>query len=213
MSLKESINITPVVIVFVLLLGSSHLASLGLDVAQHVAGRTRAAHRWTTHVVAGTAHAHTAWWTPIVVAVATRATVAAAIGTAHHNAFCFLFTVEDHQLFGEVLVLHTELLTDLDETTEAVDVIRVLSMNVFIDLEGLVEQVHAAVARGDHELPLDLTRLDLECTLKVYDGLLELVLLSMMHAKARDHIDFCGVVPVGLLVVVHSLELVLLLLI
>jgi len=55
-------------------------------------------------------------------------------------------------------------------------------MNVLIDLEGLIEEVHAAVARGNHELPLDLAGLDLEGALEVHDGLLKLVLLGMMHA-------------------------------
>ena len=86
-------------------------------------------------------------------------------------------------------------------------------MDVFIDLQGLVKQVHAAVARGYHKLPLDLPWLYLESALKVHDGLFKLVLLSVVHAQTGDDINLGGVVPVALLVVVDSLELVLLLLI
>ncbi len=86
-------------------------------------------------------------------------------------------------------------------------------MDVFVNLEGLVKEVHSAVARGDHELPFDLSGLDLEGTLEVHDSLLELVLLGVMHAEARYNIDLCRVVAVRLLIVMNCLELILLLLI
>ena len=86
-------------------------------------------------------------------------------------------------------------------------------MNILIDLKCLVKQIHSSVATGDHELPFDFFRLDLECSLEVYNGLFKLILLGMVHTKARNNINFSGVISVGLLVVVDSLELILLLLI
>jgi hypothetical protein len=62
-------------------------------------------------------------------------------------------------------------------------------------------------------LPFNLARLDLEGTLKVNNSLLKLVLLGVMHAQAGNNIDLGRVISVRLLVVVHSLELILLLLI
>jgi hypothetical protein len=57
-------------------------------------------------------------------------------------------------------------------------------MNVFINLKCLIEKIHASIARSDHELPFNFTRLNLECALKVHDGLLELILLGVVHTKA-----------------------------
>lgn len=183
-SLEESVHITPVVIVFVLLLSSSHFASLGLNLSHHFATTGAASHGWTTHVVARATHAHPPWWATVVVAISARAstTVATATSTSHHDALGLLLTIEDHQLLREVLILHAQLLADLNQPTETVNVVWVFSMNVLVDLESLIEEVHAAVARGNHKLPLDLTGLDLEGALEVHDGLLELVLFSMMHA-------------------------------
>jgi hypothetical protein len=62
-------------------------------------------------------------------------------------------------------------------------------------------------------LPLDLLGLDLGSSLEVNDGLLEHVLLGVVHTEARDHIDLGWVVSIRLLVVVHGLEFVLLLLV
>jgi hypothetical protein len=62
-------------------------------------------------------------------------------------------------------------------------------------------------------LPFNLARLDLEGTLKVNNSLLKLVLFGVMHAQAGNNIDLGRVISVRLLVVVHSLELILLLLI
>jgi hypothetical protein len=45
-----------------------------------------------------------------------------------------------------MLILHTELLADLNETTKAINVVWVLSMNIFVDFKGFIEKVHAAVA-------------------------------------------------------------------
>jgi hypothetical protein len=112
-----------------------------------------------------------------------------------------------------VLILHAELLTDLDKSAETVNIVWILLVNVFIDLKSFIEQVHSSVARGNHKLPFDFTRLDLEGTLKVNYGLLELILLSMMHAEARDHIDLSRVVTERLLIVMHCLEFILFLLI
>ena len=89
----------------------------------------------------------------------------------------------------------------------------ILLVNLFIDLEGLIKEVHSSVATSDHELPLDFLGLDLTGAFEVLNRLFEHVLLSVVHTKARNHINLGGIVPVGLLVEVDSLELVLLLLV
>lgn len=128
-------------------------------------------------------------------------------------AASFFLTVEHHQLLGILLVLHAKLLTDLDKTTQTVNVVRVLLIDLLVNLKGFVEQVHAAVATGNHEGPFDFLGLNLAGTLKVNDGLLEHVLFGVMHAEARDHVNLCRVVTVGLLVEMDGLELILLLLV
>ena len=107
----------------------------------------------------------------------------------------------------------TKFLTDLNKTSQAVNVIWVLLVDLFIHLVGLLEEVHSTVARCNHKLPLHFLWLDLVCPLEVSDGLLEAILLGMMHTECGDHIDFRWVVPEGLLVEVDSLELILLLLV
>lgn len=125
----------------------------------------------------------------------------------------FFFTVKHHEFLTELLVLHAEILSNLDETTEAVHVVRVFFINFFVDSESFVEEVHAAIARGNHETPLDFFWLDLTSSFEVNDGLLEHVLFGVVHTKATDDINFGGVIPVTLLVVVDSLELIRLLLV
>jgi hypothetical protein len=56
----------------------------------------------------------------------------------------FFLSVEDHELLREVLILEAEFLTDLNETSEAVNVIWSFSVDVLIDLESLVEEVHSS---------------------------------------------------------------------
>ena len=63
-----------------------------------------------------------------------------------HHALCLGFAVKHDKLFAVLAVRHVQLLTDLDEALEAVDVLRMLVVNIFIDLECIVEQAHAAVA-------------------------------------------------------------------
>jgi len=101
----------------------------------------------------------------------------------------------------------------LHKTSEAVNVVRVFVMNVFIDFEGIVEQVHSSVARSNHELPFDLFCLDLTGSFEEQDSLLEHVLLGIVHTQAGDDINLGWVVSVTLLVVVDVLELVLFLLV
>ena len=125
----------------------------------------------------------------------------------------FLFTVKHGEALLELVKLHTELATDGDKTTEAIDVVLVLLINFLVHLERLIEQVHASVAAGDHELPFDLLGLDLRRTFEVLDSLFKHILLGMVHAEARDYIDLRWIVPVALLVEVDSLELILLLLV
>lgn len=128
-------------------------------------------------------------------------------------ATSFFFSVQDHKFLSELLVLHTELFSDLNEASEAIDVIRVLLVNVLVDLEGLIEQIHTAVAGCNHKGPLVLLGLDLLGTLKVNNSFLKHIVFSVMHTQARDHINFGRVVAVRLLVKVDGLELILLLLV
>ena len=208
-SLEESVDIAPIIIFVLLFLGSGHLSGLRLYVS-HAAHVTAGIHIRSRAIAAIVATGRPA----IVVSIGVGPSVAlSASSAAHHDPLGLLLTVEDHEFFGEVLVLHAQLLPNLHQSTETVYVIRVLLVDIFVDLEGLVEEVHASVAGGDHELPLDFAGLYLEGTLEVDDGLFELVLLRVVHPQARDHVDLRRVVPVRLLVVVHRLELVLLLLI
>ena len=86
-------------------------------------------------------------------------------------------------------------------------------MDLLINLQCFVKQVHSSVARGNHELPFHLFSLDLRGSFEVENGLLEHVLFGIVHTQARDNINFGWVVSVTLLVVMHSLELILFLLI
>jgi len=54
-------------------------------------------------------------------------------------ALGFLFTIEDHEFLTEMLVLHAQFLADLNKTAQAVNVVLVFFVNLFVDLEGLVE--------------------------------------------------------------------------
>lgn len=83
-------------------------------------------------------------------------------------------------------------------------------MNLLVDLQCLVEETHTAVARGNHELPLDFLGLNLAGALEVQDGFLEHVLLGVVHTETTDDVNLGRVVAIRLLVVVHSLILVLL---
>ena len=140
-------------------------------------------------------------------------TVSLILHTSLHHSLGFFFSVKDHQLLAELLVRHAELLSDLNETSETVDVVRMVVVDLLIDLERLIEEVHPAIAGGDHELPFDFLHLDLGSSLEVKDSLFEHVLFGIVHTEARDDIDLGWVVSVTLLVVVNSLELILLLLV
>jgi hypothetical protein len=83
-----------------------------------------------------------------------------------------------------VLVFHAKFFSDLHESSETVDVVRVLGMDVFVDFQGLIEKIHSSIARGYHKLPLYFTWLDLEGTLKIDNSFLKLVLFSMVHTEA-----------------------------
>ena len=124
-----------------------------------------------------------------------------------------LFTVKHRKLLLELVVLHAKLTADRDQAAQAVNVVLVLLVDLLVDLQSLVEQIHASVATGDHKLPFDLLRLDLTGALEVLDSLLKHILLSMVHTQARDHINLRRVVPVALLIEMDSLELILLLLV
>ena len=126
---------------------------------------------------------------------------------------CFLLTIKHRQLFLELLVFHAKFASDRDKTAQAVNVVLIFFIDLLVHLECLVEEVHPAVAGSDHELPLDFFWLNLACTLEILDSLLKHVLLGVVHAQARDDVDFGRVVPVALLVEMHGLELILLLLV
>jgi len=88
-----------------------------------------------------------------------------------------------------------------------------LFINFFVHFQGLIKEVHSSIARGNHERPLDFFRLHLGGALKVHNGLLEHVLLRVVHSQTGDHINFRWVIAVRLLVEMHSLKFVLLLLV
>lgn len=111
------------------------------------------------------------------------------------------------------MIGHSEFFADLNEASETVDVVRVLVVDLLVDLQGFVEEIHSSVARSDHELPLDFLGLDLACSFEVENCFLEHVLLCVVHSETRDYINFGWVVSVTLLVVMHGLEFVLLLLV
>lgn len=140
--------------------------------------------------------------------------LAVVFGTAAHHHFAgFLLSVESHQLLTVLLVRHAKLFLDGYNTPEAIDVIAMVCLDVKVNLEGLVKQVHSSVARCNHKLPLDFLALNLSGTLEENDCLFEHVVFGVMHSEAGDHIDFGGVVSKTLVIVVDCLELVLFLLI
>lgn len=117
-------------------------------------------------------------------------------------------SIKHHQLLCELLVLHAELLPDLDQTSKAVHVLRILIVNVLVHFKRLVEQVHASVATSDHKTPFVFLRLDLLRPLEINNSFFEHVVLCMVHAETADHVDFRWVVPIRLLVEMNCLELI-----
>ena len=98
-------------------------------------------------------------------------------------ALGFFLTIKHGQLLLELVVLHAKFTSDRHKTTQAVNIVLILLVNLFIDFEGLIEEVHSSVATSDHELPLDLLGLDLTGAFKVLDRLFKHVLLGVVHAK------------------------------
>lgn len=86
-------------------------------------------------------------------------------------------------------------------------------MDVFVDLESFIEEVHASVARGNHKLPFHFLRLNLVSSFEIDNGFLKLVLLGVMHSETRNNINLSRVVSVRFLVIMHCLELILFLLV
>jgi len=129
------------------------------------------------------------------------------------QAHVLLISIQHHQLLSKLLVLHAQLLPDLNQASQTVNIVRVLLIDILIDLQSLIKQVHASIARSDHEGPLVLLGLTLLSTFEVNNCLFKLIVLCVVHAETRDHIDLGRVVAIGLLVEVNSLELVLLLLV
>jgi len=132
--------------------------------------------------------------------------------TLHHSLGLFL-PVENHQLLAELLIWHTKFLPDLDQASEAIDVVGVIVVDFLVHFKCLIKQIHPSVAGGDHQLPLYLFGLDLRGSLEVENGLFKHVLFGVVHTETRDHVDFGGVVSVTFLVIVNSLKLILLLLV
>ena len=67
-------------------------------------------------------------------------------------------------------------------------------MDLLINSEGFIEEVHSSIATSYHEFPLDFLGLNLSSTVKVDNSLLELILLGMVHTQAGDHINLGWVV-------------------
>ena len=67
-------------------------------------------------------------------------------------------------------------------------------MDLLIDSECFIEEVHSPIATSYHEFPLDFLGLNLSSTIKVDNGLLELILLCVVHTQAGDHINLGWVV-------------------
>ena len=61
--------------------------------------------------------------------------------------------------------------------------LRTHRMDTLVELERLLVVVHAPVARGDHQTPLDLVRLNLACPLEEVNGFLVQLRLNVPHAK------------------------------
>ena len=122
-------------------------------------------------------------------------------------------SVQDHKFFSELLIFHAEFLSYLNKSSQTVDIFWVLFVNFLVNLKSFVEKIHSSVAGRNHEWPLDLLRLHLLSTFEINNSFFKHVIFSMVHTQARDHINFCGIVPIRLGVEVNGLELVLLLLI
>ena len=184
---------------------SAHSALVGLRSRQviHVGHFTDLGHWRSSNEVGGLGGA---------AHITRRSTVVLVLGVLV-LPLCFLFTVQEGELLLELVEFHAKLAANGDETSQAIDVVRVLLIDLLVHLQCLIEKVHSSVAAGNHELPLDFLGLNLACSLEVLDRLLEHVLFGVVHAQARDHIDLGGIVPVTFLVEVHGLELVLLLLV
>lgn len=133
--------------------------------------------------------------------------------TSLHHSLGFFFSVEYHQFFTELLVRHTKLLSDLNKTSEAIDVVRVIVVDLFVNLKCFIKKIHPAVAGSNHELPFHFFHLDLRCSLEVKDSLFEHILFGIVHTEARDDINLCWVVSITLLIIMNSLELILFLLV
>ena len=99
-------------------------------------------------------------------------------------ALSLLFTIKNGKLLLESVVLHAKLTLDRDEATETVNVVLILFVDLFVHLQGFVEEVHSSVATCDHELPFDFLGLNLTGTFEVLDGLFKHVLFGVVHSKA-----------------------------
>jgi len=119
-----------------------------------------------------------------------------AIITSLHHALGLFLSVEDHELLAELLVRHAKLLTDLNKASEAIDVVVVFIMDLLVNFESIVEEVHSPITGGDHELPFHFFILNLGGTFEEKDGLLEHVLFRVVHTQARDYIDFGRVIAI-----------------
>ena len=111
------------------------------------------------------------------------------------------------------MVRHTELLSDLNKTSETIDVVRVFVVDLLVNFKCFVKKIHPAVAGSNHELPFHFFHLDLRCSLEVKYSFFEHILFGIVHTEARDDINLCWVVSITLLIIMNSLELILLLLV
>mmetsp|Transcript_8025 Transcript_8025/g.20652 ORF Transcript_8025/g.20652 Transcript_8025/m.20652 type:complete len:267 (-) Transcript_8025:1541-2341(-) len=109
------------------------------------------------------------------------------------------------------LVLLAQVVGNVYKIPQTFDIVGVFRVDLLVNLEGDLVVARAAVARRDHQLPLDLGRLYLRRALEEVHRLLVHLVLHVVRAEPRDHVHVDGIVAVRLVVVVERLRLVVLL--
>ena len=198
-SIQEGSSVTPATVFFFLALGCSLHSTLirrSRDVA-HVGHFRDLGSRCSAHELL------VSWLSLVVLLVLSILVLSLGL----------FLTIKHGKLLLELVILHAELTSDGHKTSEAINVILVFFIDLLVDLQSLVKEIHSAITRGNHELPLDLFRLNLRGAFEVLDGLFKHVLLGVVHTEAGDDVDLGWVVSVGFLVEMNGLEFVLFLLV
>ena len=55
------------------------------------------------------------------------------------DALCFFLSIKDHELLTELLVWHSEFLSDLNKASEAINIVMVFTVDVFIHLQRIIK--------------------------------------------------------------------------